>query len=299
MKILIIGSKGFIGSHLYNDLKKEYVNTFAADVAVDYGNPNYYCIDASNSDFSDIFQSINFDFCINCSGAASVPDSISHPLRDFNLNTVNVFKILDSIRKYNSECRLINLSSAAVYGNPKSLPIKENNTLLPVSPYGFHKKYAEEIINEYQKIFNIHACSLRIFSAYGEGLKKQILWDIYKKSIENNQSISLFGTGSETRDYIYISDIIQAIKVSMFNAEFKGEAYNVANGRQISIKTIAECLLSQLNYKGDVIFSGQERIGDPAYWVADITKITNLGYIQKTDLVKGINNYTKWLKELK
>ena len=121
---LIIGVKGFTRIEVVDYLVQKGKVVYGADVVVDYGVSNYYQIDATNSDYSYIFSRKQFDICINCSGAASVPDSLNNPMRDYLLNSVNVFKILDSVRKYNPNCRVINLSSAAVYGNPESLPVK-------------------------------------------------------------------------------------------------------------------------------------------------------------------------------
>lgn len=298
MKILIIGSKGFIGSHAFRFFKDKYSETFGADVSVDYADEKYFNIEATNSDFNDIFENHQFDFCINCSGAASVPDSLVHTFKDFTLNTVNVFKILESIKKHNPSCKFINLSSAAIYGNPQQLPIKESDDFAPVSPYGFHKKFAEEILQEYYRLFNIPTCSLRIFSAYGEGLQKQLLWDLFQKT-QTQENIQLFGTGNETRDFINVKDIIQCIELVMQKGTFEAEVYNIANGEQISIKKIAELILSETNFNGNLSFSGDERKGDPLFWVADIEKIKTLGYKQKIELAHGIKNYIKWVKDFK
>jgi len=298
MKILIIGSKGFIGSHTFRFFKDKYSETFGADVSVDYADEKYFNIEATNSDFNDIFENHQFDFCINCSGAASVPDSLVHTFKDFTLNTVNVFKILESIKKHNPSCKFINLSSAAIYGNPQQLPIKESDDFAPVSPYGFHKKFAEEILQEYYRLFNIPTCSLRIFSAYGEGLQKQLLWDLFQKT-QTQENIQLFGTGNETRDFINVKDIIQCIELVMQKGTFEAEVYNIANGEQISIKKIAELILSETNFNGNLSFSGDERKGDPLFWVADIEKIKTLGYKQKIELAHGIKNYIKWVKDFK
>src|SRR4249919_2440010 len=98
MKFLIIGSKGFIGQHLKKYLISEQQQVWGADVVVEYAHAEqYFLIDASNADYHSIFQEQAFDICINCSGAASVPDSLQHPMRDYNLNAVNVFKLLDAI----------------------------------------------------------------------------------------------------------------------------------------------------------------------------------------------------------
>ena len=298
MKILIIGSKGFIGNHAFRYFSAKHPETFGADVAVDYADPQYINIDSTNSDFNDIFEKHEFDVCINCSGAASVPDSLVHSLRDFNLNTYNVFKILESIKKHNPNCKFINLSSAAVYGNPKTLPIKENDAVSPVSPYGFHKKFAEEILQEFHHLFQINCCSLRIFSAYGIGLQKQLLWDISQKA-KSQKDLELYGTGKETRDFINVEDIIHAIELVIQKGNFGAEIYNIANGVQVSIKEIAEIILKELDFQGNLTFSGHEREGDPLYWVADIEKIKSLGYEQKVNLQEGIKNYAAWAKGLK
>ena len=153
MKILIIGSKGFIGSHALSYFTTLGYDTYSADVIVDYTLKNYYIIDSINCDFKNIFESNIFDVCINCSGAASVPDSINNTLRDYTLNCINVFKLIENIKSYSPNCKFINLSSAAVYGNPNSIPINETDSLKPVSPYGFHKKFSEEILYEFYTLF--------------------------------------------------------------------------------------------------------------------------------------------------
>lgn len=295
-KALVIGSKGFIGSSLVNYLSSKNLQVYEADIINDYqAGDNYFLIDVANSSYHSIFEHQNFDICINCSGAASVPNSIKNPLRDYNLNTVNVFKILDAIKTYNANCKFINLSSAAVYGNPTSLPIKADTELRPVSPYGIHKQMSEQICYEYFKFFNIKTCSLRIFSAFGEGLKKQLFWDLYQKT-KAEKDIVLFGTGSESRDFIYIQDLLQAIYLVAENAKFEGEALNIANGKEVYIKDCVEIFYSffdkEINYK----FSGEGRKGDPNNWVADIKTLKSLGYKQNYDLKEGLYNFFKWVK---
>ncbi|UFH30874.1 NAD-dependent epimerase/dehydratase family protein [Chryseobacterium sp. C-71] len=297
MKILIIGSKGFIGSHAYHYFSRKHPETFGADVSVDYADNNYFNIDSTNSDYNDIFENHQFDVCINCSGAASVPDSLVHRLRDFTLNAQNVFKILDAIKKNNPLCKFINLSSAAVYGNPTNLPIKECDAISPVSPYGFHKKIAEEILEEFHQLFQISCCSLRIFSAYGVGLQKQLLWDISQK-VKFQKDIELYGTGRETRDFINVEDILQSIELVIHNGDFNADVYNIANGVQVKIKDIAELILKELDFKGNLSFSGHEREGDPLYWVADITKLKTLGYTQQISIKEGITKYVQWAKDI-
>src|ERR1700744_2097210 len=145
MKIIIIGSKGFIGSACYLYFANcAGIEAYGADVVAEYNDPNYILIDAINADYKKVFKEHQFDWCINCAGAASVPESFKTPERDYLLNVHHLVSLLNAIKEGNSNCKLIQLSSAAVYGNPQSLPINENHNLAPLSPYGIHKKQAEE-----------------------------------------------------------------------------------------------------------------------------------------------------------
>jgi UDP-glucose 4-epimerase len=294
-KLLIIGSDGFIGSHMLSFFHSRNADVYGCDIIKYTDKKNYFYINKCAPEFETIFSTNKFDYCINCSGAANVPFSVTNPLDDFLLNTKNVLLILEAIRKHNSSCRFINLSSAAVYGNPKFLPVKEEAEINPVSPYGVHKELAEKICSEYTNFFGVPTCNLRIFSAFGPGLRKQIFWDLYNKS--KQPGIELFGTGNETRDFIYIDDIVQVVSLVVEKAAFKGEAYNVANGVQIKIKDLAQLFLRKLAYNRAIKFTGSKREGDPDLWQADIKKIKKFGYQQSISFETGVNNYIEWLKE--
>ncbi len=294
MRILIVGSKGFIGFHAEQFFLCKGFDVFSCDVIVDYGKINYSVIDSTNADFHTLFQANRFDICLNCSGAASVQDSIINPLRDFNLNVCNVFKILDAIRLYQPKCKFLNLSSAAVYGNPKSIPIKESDDLNPISPYGIHKLQAEQICEEFYNLFDVKTCSLRIFSAYGAGLKKQIFWDLYQKLKISNQ-VELYGTGSETRDFIYVSDILQAINCVITNSEFCNDKINVANEVESKIMDVAENFAALFPDTKRIVFNNIVKEGDPLNWKADTTLLKSLGYFPTIDLKEGIKKYFDWV----
>ena len=295
MKILIVGSKGFIGSHCVDYFSQEH-EVWGCDVVLDYNTPNYISIDSVDSDFLGIFEQHKYDVCVNCSGAANVPFSLEKPFTDFKLNTLNIFKLLEAIMKHAPKCKFITMSSAAVYGNPEFLPIKECQAIKPVSPYGYHKVMAEMICEEYSRFWNIQTCCLRIFSAYGPGLKKQLFWDLYNKII-NDDSPTLWGTGRESRDFIYISDIVKIIELAIRNSSFNGEVVNVANGKQIKISEIAEIVRKVSGTEKTIRFNGAERKGDPINWEADISIINSWGYKPSVDLETGINHYLRWVKE--
>lgn len=298
-KILVIGSKGFIGSHLvtyYRQLPGTEV--WGCDVINDYSAPDYFVVDASNADFSEIFQQQKFDVCINCSGSASVPSSMNNPGRDFHLNVLNVFHILDSIRKHHAACKFLNLSSAAVYGNPSSLPVKEDAAMYPLSPYGWHKLQSELLCKEFSQNFNLQTCSLRIFSAYGAGLRKQLFWDWFQK-IQASSSISIYGTGKESRDFIYIDDLITAIECVISSGDFNAGIYNIGNGEEIYIEHAIKAFSKASVKSFDYTFTQDTRPGDPINWVADITKLHALGYRQRVSFQEGIEKLVKWLQQEK
>ncbi|WP_026633038.1 NAD-dependent epimerase/dehydratase family protein [Dyadobacter alkalitolerans] len=297
MKVLVIGARGFIGQHVYDYFNNKPVwEVWSCDVVVDYTTLRYIQIDASNSDFTEIFNNNHFDICINCSGAASVPDSLTNPQRDFLLNTYNVFRMLDAIRKHDPTCKFINLSSAAVYGNPLQLPISESVPLSPISPYGRHKLMAESICKEYAEFFGVSTCSLRIFSAYGEGLKKQLLWDLFNK-MKNGTTIQLFGNGSETRDFIHVEDVVHTIDLVISNARFEGEVINVANGEEIEIRYIVELFGRLMNWQGQIDFSCLKREGDPCNWQADMSIMKSYHYKPSMPFEEGVAKYIKWVRE--
>ena len=297
MKILIIGSKGFIGQHLYQYYTQKGEQVWGADVIVDYAaGENYFLVDATNSDFNALFSGTGYDLCVNCSGAASVPDSLKNPGRDYHLNTVNVYRILEALKTHQPRCRFINLSSAAVYGNPASLPVKETAGPGPLSPYGIHKWQSEQICREFWDYWNIPTCSLRIFSVYGEGLKKQLFWDLYHKAA-TGRPFTLYGTGNESRDFIHVLDLVRTIDLIARRASFEADVINVANGEEIPIHRAASIFFSFFEAPVDYSFSGETRKGDPVNWRAEISVLRSMGYEPGVDMETGLENYYNWLKK--
>jgi UDP-glucose 4-epimerase len=295
MKVIIIGSKGFIGHHLYNHCRRNGYEVWGADVLPDpINNEQYFLIDSSFSDYDSAFRHMKYDICINCSGAASVPESLQNPLKDYHLNAVNVFKILDAIQKYQPDCKFLNLSSAAVYGNPKSLPVQESAVPDPLSPYGFHKLQSEQICREFYEFYKIQTCSIRIFSVYGTGLKKQLFWDLYNKA-KTGIPFTLFGTGNESRDFISVHDLVKAIELIAEFSDFKSDIINVANGEEILIKDAVSFFFNFFGQHIVYSFSGETREGDPVNWKANISKLNSLGYHPSVDINSGLREYYEWV----
>lgn len=282
MKILILGKNSFIGSSLNNYLKGLFDVTSIGreNIANDQLLLNTIC---------------EQDVIVNCIGSANVSMSFQDCNADFQSNFLVVQRVLELMRKANlNRIKFLNISSAAVYGNPLGLPIRENSILKPISPYGFHKQMTETLLKEYSTCFNIKTISLRIFSAYGSGQKKLLLWDLHNKFKNTNSIIELYGTGNETRDFIHVEDINQQILLAVKYASFNGEAINIANGNEIKIADIVEIYLKHHPKKNKVIFNGEVRLGDPMFWCADISTMKNWGYKQKVSIEYGIAQYIEW-----
>ena len=296
MKVLVLGSEGFIGSHIVKYFRSKGNKVTSADIVLK-DEDQYILINPELPDFSVLFKSRDFDVCINATGAANVQLSFTYPALDYALNTANVYHILDNIRRYCPDCRFINLSSAAVYGNPASLPVSEQHPIQPLSPYGFHKWYSEQVCRQFYSLYGMKTISLRIFSAYGEGLKKQLFWDLHKKILSDNATLELFGTGKETRDFIYIDDIMSALNCIIHNTDFQGEAINVANGIELTVESVVEIFLQCLGSKTKVLFKGNNKVGDPLHWRADTGKLRSMGFEPTISIEQGLQKYADWVRQ--
>ncbi len=292
-RILIIGSEGFIGSSVARVLRETF-DIQRADIVYGVEGANYRQIDPDVPDFAQLLDVTKPEVVVNCSGAASVPLSFEDPARDFRLNTLRVHEILEAIRISLPSARFVHLSSAAVYGNPKTLPVREEASPAPVSPYGWHKFYAEQICREYALLFNLQSISLRIFSCYGPRLRKQLFWDSYQKALKS-KTPQFFGSGEEARDFIYVDDLARAIQLVIEKADFDGRAINAASGTMTTIREAVETLLRHLGDQYEANFTGQVRRGDPDRWVADISYLERLGFSPAFDVKMGLERTAEWL----
>ncbi len=296
MKVLVLGSEGFIGGHTVEYFQSLGHHVTKADIQLKE-EPDYLLINPESQDFGALFSHAKYDVCINATGVANVQLSFSSPALDFSLNTANVYYILDGIRIHCPECKFINISSAAVYGNPSRLPIDESAAIRPVSPYGRHKAYSEQVCREFFELFNIPTISVRVFSAYGEGLRKQLFWDLYKKAAGNRGTITMFGSGSETRDFIYIKDLVHALNCVIGKGEFNGGVINVASGVETPVREAVDLFMEAFPHKAGISYLGSNKIGDPLNWRADISRLHALGFEAQYSLRQGIHNFVKWAIE--
>ena len=297
--ILIAGSEGFIGHHLVNRFTKAGYEVFGCDLfeTALHGDYSYYKVTRLSPEWEEIFGNHPFDFCINASGSGNVPYSMTHPVADFEANALDTIRILDAIRRLNKNCRYLHISSAAVYGNPKSLPVREDAVLQPLSPYGYHKLIAEELCREYYKVFGIHTAIVRPFSVYGDGLRKQLLWDVCSK-LKKSSQVQLFGTGKESRDFLHVSDLASLLQLLVERSPFESEVYNAASGVESSLCTVAALFEKCFGTEKKITFSGESRAGDPINWKADISRISNLGFKPEITIEDGVPAYVRWFQSI-
>ncbi|MDZ7960402.1 MAG: NAD-dependent epimerase/dehydratase family protein [Aulosira sp. DedQUE10] len=298
--IVITGVAGFIGRYVARYFFQQGWSVIGIDNSPPENAPlanlsAYHQLQLPDSALGILLQKYSPQVFIHCAGRASVGLSMNDPNADFYSNTALTFEMLNALRLNSPSCRFILLSSAAVYGNPESLPVSETQSSAPVSPYGFHKLQCEQLCLEYAKVYSIPTASVRIFSAYGPGLRRQVVWDICYKAI-CQKSVKLQGTGRESRDFIHALDVANALMVISKSAPFNGEVYNLGTAREVAISELANIVLKALNYSLPIEFDGIVPQGQPLNWQADISKLINLGFTPAVPLEQGIITFANWCR---
>ena len=300
-KILVTGAYGFLGRNVAKEFKKSgnYVagighGKWDKDEYSKWGLDDWYETTITFEALLNINQ--KFDVIVHCGGSGSVGFSWENPYEDFQKSVGSTLSVLEYIRLQNTNCKFIYPSSPAVQGNLGHIQIKEEMVATPVSPYGFHKKIAEEICLSYHNNFKIDIGIIRYFSIYGSGLQKQLLWDACKK-IYKSDEVVFFGTGKETRDWIHISDAATLL----YNFSCKLEGYEIVNGGtgiETSINEIIAILSENLEKTVKVEFNGVVKEGDPLHFWADTAKLKSLDWKPLINVVDGIKDYVQYFKSL-
>ena len=220
------------------------------------------------------------DTIIHCAGSGSVGFSMDHPFQDFQRTVNTTAAVLEFTRIHNPKGRIVNLSSAGVYGSTAKIPIKESSELKPISPYGIHKKMSEDLCLSYAKHYGINVSILRFFSIFGNSLRKQLLWDACMK-LQNNEK-SFWGSGNEIRDWLHIDDAASLIYAADHSASTDTPIINGGSGDRVTIREILEELFICFGRSDTPQFSGKVRSGDPINYVADISKAKKMESTPKT-----------------
>lgn len=281
MKWLVTGCHGFLGSSF---------SAFAAasgheilGVARSSQPPSrwsgpYLSADVAVSDLAGIVRDFCPDAVVHGAGSASVAASFHSPHDDFRASMAAWSNVLDSIRRSGTDPVIFFPSSAAVYGQPQSLPVGEKATANPLSPYGYHKYGGEILAESYSKFFGLKIVLLRLFSIFGPRQRKLLLWEIYRQIQSATTHIELLGTGDETRDFLHIDDLALAIvQLAELPMEKKVPLLlNIGRGEEQTVRSVAETML-KLSASGlSLKCRGEARTGNPERWGADAAKLRNL-----------------------
>ena len=231
---------------------------------------------------------------VHAAGAASVGASLADPGRDFDRNLGSVRQVLDFMRGAAPKARLVFLSSAAVYGADHEGPITEDDTLNPISPYGLHKRLAEQLVEGWARLYGLEACVVRLFSVYGPGLRKQLLWDVADRLLAGANPLPLSGSGLELRDYIHVDDAVRLIGCVLSAEGAPPVIVNGGGGAPSSVAEVAEAFCRAAGGGVRPLFDGVVRPGDPRSLVAEISRARDLGFEPRRTLSEGVAEFYRW-----
>jgi UDP-glucose 4-epimerase len=298
--VLVTGVAGFLGSYVAREFAENGWHVIGIDrvPATQFrGDARiaYECLPLPSARLANVLQRALPETCVHCAGSAWVGASLSDPETDFQQGPVLTFALLDALRRYAPRCRVLFLSSAAVYGDPPKLPVTEMHPIAPLSPYGYHKRQSELLCEEFARIYGLPTASVRIFSAYGPGLRRQVVWDICERVLTSG-ALSMRGTGRESRDFIHAADISRALLLLAARAAGEGEIYNLATGVETTIAELAAALIAELRLKVEARFDGQVTPGDPLNWRADVSRLSAFGFAPQTALADGLSAVAAWSK---
>jgi UDP-glucose 4-epimerase len=302
-QVWITGAHGFIGRYLARHLKENGYSVsgighgaWPQEEARAWGL-DYWLngeIDASN--LADLAARHGApETVIHLAGGSSVAVSMQYPLEDCRRSVDTSARLLEWVRVNAPRTRVVCVSSAAVYGADHKEPISETASPSPYSPYGYHKAMMEMLCQSYIRNFDVNIAIVRLFSVYGAGLEKQLLWDLCHKLRNNPGVVSLGGTGKELRDWIHISDVVRLIESVAANKNAP-LILNGGTGMGVSVQDIAALVCASWGSDTKIEFSGQQRPGDPTVLVADVASMQKLGFSPLMPLDKGIAHFVAWFK---
>lgn len=305
---LITGGAGFIGSTLANYLSKKNSVIIIDDLSMGkeenlVKSSNLTFVNGSVTDkelMNGILSKNTFDYIFHLAAIASVADSVERPVETHQINFESVLMLLELIKKYQKDLkRLVFSSSAAVYGDEPTLPKKEESVIRPLTPYAVDKFAAEQYVLDYNHLYGIPTSAVRFFNVYGPNQNPEspysgvisILVDRYKKLQKGTEAeFTLFGDGSQSRDFVFVEDVIQALLLVASNEDSLGRQFNVGTGEALDLNELIGVIDEALDIKLPVKYEA-ERDGDIKDSVADISRLKSLGFIPNFSVQAGMRKY--------
>jgi UDP-glucose 4-epimerase len=302
--IWITGARGFIGRHLASWLSRR------GHTVVGTGHGPWPAVEArawgvecwlnGGIHGSNLQQLLREggppDYIFHLAGGSSVGASVANPYEDFTRTVATTAELLEWMRMGARNARLVSVSSAAVYGAGHTGPIREEQALLPSSPYGFHKLMMEKLCLSYAANYGLSLVVVRLFSVFGSWLKKQLLWDMCSSLASGAQPLMLGGTGEELRDWTDIRDVVRALEIAMGLASDPDAMmiFNVGTGQGTSVSRIAAMVLESWPAPARVVFAGKARPGNPCSLVADGWLLETKGFRWSVPVKSGVRDYVRW-----
>ena len=313
MRCLVTGVGGFVGSHLAERLLADGHEVCGVDAFIDY-----YPRSIKESNVAELRSQKNFTFIeddllfMNLQRLLEGVDVIFHQAaqagvraswgRDFqrytDCNILATQRLLEEAMNVKTLQRFVYASSSSVYGNTNVLPIKETVTPQPVSPYGVTKLAAEHLCTLYHRNFGVPTVSLRYFTVYGPRQRPDMAFNRFCHAILRHQPIHIFGDGTQTRDFTYISDIVEANILAATRQNVAGEVMNIAGGSRVTMLEVIEVLQEISGSEVAVVFENKQH-GDVDHTYADTHLAEQvLGYHPQVALHEGLAHEFGYFKSL-
>lgn len=310
MKILITGGAGFIGSHIAEYFNNEGEEVFVLDNLRTGHRSNVEFIDeahfikndVTNKMFIDkLIKKEQFDIVIHLAAIVSVVDTIKDPILSQSVNIDGTLNLLEANKQYNKNInKFVFASSAAIYGNTDNLPKQVETYIDPESPYAIEKYAGEQYTKIYNKLYGLPTTTLRFFNIYGPRQDPSSAYSgvlsIMNNKYRNDEPFTFFGDGSQTRDFVYIKDLVQAVSIVIGNEKTNGKIYNLGTGSQTSLLQIFE-EFQQIYDKNISYTFTEERSGDIKDSYAQIDELKALGYEPKYCIKDGLKAYVNSTKK--
>jgi UDP-glucose 4-epimerase len=288
MTILITGCSGFIGSHLIQKLNEDIVGIDIRELEKKFKIPFYKCDIRNYRKLDKIFKKEGIDKIIHLAALINVEESMEKPLKYHEVNVKGTLNLLLLSIKYRIK-KFIYAGTAAVYGDPVYLPIDEKHPINPKSIYGITKASAEACLISYVNSFGLSGISLRIFNTYGPGQKPNQYAGVITKFLErakNGLPPIIYGSGKQTRDFIFIDDVINAFKKAV-EKDVSG-IFNIGYGKPVSINYLAKLFVKKFCLNNPIYEKLRE--ADILHSYAKITKAKKiLHWRPAIDIKKGLN----------
>ncbi len=298
-RVVVTGAAGFIGRHVVRELVAQGVEVagllrtpLPAAERDAMGLAAWSDGGITPATLGDVAG--DADTIIHCAGSGSVALSLEQPRRDFDSNVLTTQTVLEFARLRGST-RVVLASSAGVYGCATDMPIRTDAPCNPISPYGVNKQISELLAHQYARHFGVRVAIVRLFSVYGAGLRKQLLWDACRKLDRGERSF--FGTGAETRDWIHVAD---AARLMILAADLPASdapgVINGGTGQAVSNSALLARLAALCGHEDAVRFNGEVRAGDPQHYQADISAALATGWRPQVALDDGLADYVRWFR---